>query len=140
MARFVAYDVFAFLGISNMCTFVCFPFSDEVFARSVASRGPGSGRPRFRVRVVVHLYEKEISQQRMNGRTDEYLAHHRIAGERKRKKILTMSTFSRDIPDDSYRKNQTTTAPRRLQAAKTNPYRNFIDETMNGVKNARRKF
>lgn len=52
----------------------------------------------------------------------------------------TMSTLSSDRSEDSYRKKYTMTAPVRLHAAKTNPYRNLIALTMNGVKNARRKF
>lgn len=35
--------------------------------------------------------------------------------------LLTRSTFSSDMPDDSYRKSQTTTEPRRLHAANTKP-------------------
>jgi hypothetical protein len=61
-------------------------------------------------------------------------------GTVKRRKRLTLSTLSSERSDDSYRKRKTTTAPRRLHAAKTNPYLNPIAEVMNGVKNARRKF
>ena len=61
-------------------------------------------------------------------------------GRAKRGRIHTKSTLSRVRPLLSYKKLQTTIAPIKLHAANTKPYEKWMAETMNGVKNARRKF